>query len=514
MTRLPTLLLRLAATLVAVLGTSLPRHAQEGQAPTDGTLMLPLRSGDIVFGSILDHDPDGLRFRRLDNGGVVPLPWDVLDPETAGAMRLRFGYVEAEAEALLVDAYRVPLANGLEVVGAISDLAQDPLQVKRAEGTLPIQKSLVRGAITTVRAPALEVYTKEELFRIKSFELQGVLARDGRAGALAHDQLAKYAERLLDYPHALEHYRKALELDPTFDPARLTSAIERATVRAEQQEQIDVLSDIERLAARRNYGGALAQLEAFPRTYPDSALLEDWNELRARVGKMQERDAREEVVARWHYWTQRLARDAGRMESYEEALAYLDEKMGQAIVEKVRDDMQSIVPGIEVDQVRRLWDERPKGRFRQASYGQGTWLLGDGALTELGKEPEPEAPEDPDSRDSSRQRIKERVARYLENQKLAQSATQEGGSDDDPQTFWETWPSSARGQWILAYHAEKSGDFRDLQERRSPCRECGGKGARELLFTGSSIAGSASGEVLVPCPSCHTYGVVRRIRYR
>jgi hypothetical protein len=74
---------------------------------------------------------------------------------------------------------------------------------------------------------------------------------------------------------------------------------------------------------------------------------------------------------------------------------------------------------------------------------------------------------------------------------------------------------------VLAYFAEKSGQFRDLQARFSNCRECGGTGARDVMFTGNAASADEdnksqgkAGEVLVTCPACHTIGVVRRIRYR
>ena len=488
---------------------------QTQDAPPASTRMVPLRSGDIVFGEITAHDPDGIRFKRLETGGEIHLPWGFLDPELAQALRLELGYVEAESEELLVDADRLELADGTELIGRIENRTEDHLWVKRAEGTVPVPKNLVRGSVTAVRAPALDIYTRDELYQNALFELQGALDQPGRAGAQAHDELARTCERLLDFAHALEHYEKARELDSGYDAARIDGAIARARTKAELQQQVDLLSEIDLQRARKRYDKALAGLDSFPKLYPGSALLEDWNKLRDRVAKAQERDLRDEVVSRWHHWAVRLAREAARMEGYEETLAYLEEKMSNDIAQKVAEDSQTIVPGIDADAVRRIFGERKGGKYRTATYGLGTWLLGDAARAELDQSKEEAEPKPEEgTQTAERKRLEERVKRYLENQKLARDAAEKTATEDDPQVFWKDWNWAGRAQWVLAYYAEKSGDLHDLAGRLSNCRECGGTGARDMLFSGSAIQDAKAGEVLVPCPSCHTVGVVRRIRYR
>jgi hypothetical protein len=192
--------------------------------------------------------------------------------------------------------------------------------------------------------------------------------------------------------------------------------------------------------------------------------------------------------------------------------------MGEEVAEKVRVDVQTIAPGVELDQVRKIWGERKGGKFRGATYGLGTWLLGESARAELDQEKKQaaEAPAAPGSAAEARKKLEERIQRYLANQKLTRSSGKGATDEEEPQVFWGEWNWSGRTQWILAYYAEKSGDFRDIEGRLSPCRECGGTGAREVLFTGSAASTDQAGARgdLVPCPSCHTIGVVRRVRYR
>jgi hypothetical protein len=487
------------------------------------TAMLRLRSGDIAFGSVVGHDAEGIRFRLLETGGEVPLAWSFLDPTEADGLRLAYGYVESEAEELLVDADRLELANGSELVGRIVNRSDTHLWVKRAEGTMPIPKTQVRGAITSVQAPALDVFTKEELYQEKAFELGGRLAATGRTGAQAHDELARYAERLFDFAHALQHYQRALELDPSYEAARLAQDVARATEKAALAQQVELLAEIDLWRARKRYDKAIEQLAAFRTRFPKSPLLTDLGKLQERVRRAQERDLREEIVGRWHFWAVRLAREAARKPTLEEVRDYLDEKLGEEVAQKVRADVQTIAPGIEVDQVRRLWGERKGGKFRTATYGLGTWLLGESARAELDQTKEKKKEEAPaaGSTSEARKKLEERIKRYLDNQRLTRDAAANRDASDDPQAFWAEWNAAGRSQWILAYYAEKSGDFRDLVARFSNCRECGGTGARDVLFTGSAASvedgegqGQRAGETLVACPACHLIGIVRRVRYR
>lgn len=487
-------------------------------AATEATRMLRLRSGAVDFGAIVAHDPDGVRFKRLENGGEVELPWSYLDPREAEGLRTSYGYVEVSDEELELDADRIELADGREVIGRIVNRTDTHLHVKRVEGTVPIPLTNVRGAITSVRVPALEIFTKEELYQEKSVELQARLGLEGEPGARAHDELARFCERLLDFVRASQHYRRAFELAPAFDAARIGAARTRTEAKAALQAEVDELAAIDLARARKRYDVAVKLMQDFRTLHPKSSLLEDLNKLQARIARAQERDLREEIITRWHYWTVRLAKDAARKTTFEEVQAYLDEKMGEEIAQKVRDDVQTIAPGIEVEQVRKLWNERKGGKFRSASYGLGSWLLGDSARAELDKEKKGAAtpPPAPGSAAEARQKLEDRIKRYIENQKLTSKSGGNAASDEDPQVFWGDWNWAGRSQWILAYHAEKSGDFKDVEGRLSPCPACGGAGARDILFTGSAASTDNQGaaQTLVACPSCHTIGVVRRVRYR
>src|SRR6185436_1334609 len=328
-------------------------------------------------------------------------------------------------------------ANGRELIGRILERTDTHLVVKRAEGTVPIPKTQIRGAITTVQAPALDIFTREELFQEKATELQQQLTSDGRRGAEAHDELARFAERLFDYAHALEHYQRAAALDPTYESSRLAQDIQRATAKAALQEQVDQLAEIDLQRARKRYDKAVSLLNEFRAKYPKSPLLADLATLQERVSKAQERDLRTEIVSRWHFWAVRLAREIATKTNFEEVRAYLDEKMAEDLAEKVKAEVQTIAPGVEIDQVRRLWKERKGGKYKGASYGMGTWLLGDSARAELDqtKEAEKKPESEKGTQSEARKKLEDRIKRYLENQKLSRESTQVVDKSEDPQFF-------------------------------------------------------------------------------
>ena len=482
------------------------------------TVMLRLKSGDVLFGSIVGNDSDGIRFRRIENGGTVALGWSFLDPTEAHELRLRFGLLDTEAEEVLIDAERLVLDDNTELVGLIVNRTEEHLWLKTEAGTIPIPKRRVSGATMLVRVPALDIYTREELYQQRAFELQRELLLDGLEGAAAHDEIAQYSERLFDYRHALEHFKHVHNLAPEYDVDRIALALARTERKAEVQDQADLLETIDRYRSRKRYDLALKSLRVFPELYPDSPLLEDWNKLRERVARHQERDLREEIVRSVHARSARLARDAAKKKkTYEEVLAYLDETMTDDLIVAVQKDLEKLAPGIEGDEVQRLWTERSAGRFRQVSFGLGTWLLGEGRALETYKKEEEKGiqPTKKGSQAEARKKLEDRIKRYLQNQELTRRAKAGGSAgEENPADFWIKWNYAGRYNWILAYFVEFSGLYKIERVRFANCRECGGTGARDVVYSGSAISGDVADTRLVPCPACHTIGTVRRIRYR
>lgn len=511
---LAALFVLLAATAAARAQTSAGPAAED---PAAGVQLFALRDGRTVWGRIEAHDEQELLVRRLEGGGLVHLGWGWLDPAQERELKLLLGYVDEGEDEILIDADRLVLHDGTALVGRIVEQDGDELWLKRANGTVPVPRERV-AAIGLVRASALEVYTRAELYQELAGRLAPELVREGEAGARAHVELAEQCERMLDYAHAAEHWEIARALAPGFQPDRVGQGLERAGARAAVQEQVDVLAEADLWRARGQYERAWALLDAFPQRFPGTALLEDWNRARKRVERSQERDLRDAVVESVHRWSERLARDAARAAtSFEAARGWAEDRFEEELFAAVLNDLQRIAPALGAAQARALWDQRAGGRFRQASYGFGTWLLGEEralATPESQADAAAAAAAQEGTQEDARKRLEARIRRYLENQEVLRKNQGRKGTDEDPEAFWRAWDSSSRAQWLLADFVESSDVFRLERVRFANCRECGGRGVREVIFSGGAIEGQTAGEGTFPCPTCHTLGRVRRVRYR
>src|SRR5206468_3786506 len=125
---------------------------------------------------------------------------------------------------------------------------------------------------------------------------------------------------------------------------------------------------------------------------------------------------RELVVSQWYKWADRLATQQARLETgtMEAALTYATDKMKDDVLAAVHKDLQRTVgASVKPEEVKKIWEERKRVRSRRASYGQGTWLLGDAAaMKEYGKEKEKpdEAPKT--GAEKQRSEMEAKIKRY------------------------------------------------------------------------------------------------------
>jgi tetratricopeptide (TPR) repeat protein len=487
-------------------------NAAPGAAATDAPVatMLRLRDGTIQWGGILNHDPDGITFVRIENGGQVRLPWSVMSPDQEEELRLKYGYVDLSTEEVMLPADRLVLVDGSEVIGLIIDRTADALIVKRAGTTAIVPKNRISAASTTILVPARELYSKEELYNRE-------LARIAPDDAETNFKLGEYCERILDFPHATQHYTKAQELDPKFRPADVKVALVRSAEKAKAQDQLDYLAQVDLLLARKKYDEALARADAFKDKFPESQLIADAKHKHDRIIKAREREVSERVQNSWYAWAGRLARAAALKMTLEQAMVYLDDGMKRDILERVTKDAQRLSKEATPDVVRKLWLGRHKVHWYHASYGYGTFLLGkDAAL----KGEQPDAPKTAlNEKDKARADLEQKIQRFLQNQEIARKAQSKEEQKDDREAVWKEIGAEGRTQWILAYYAENSGDMELMKKPfLDNCRECGGTGTRDIIVSGGNGAKAAQGKdtsmQTIECPTCHGLGRIRRISYR
>ena len=490
----------------------LSMFAQGQELSADGEQMIGLRTGEVLWVEVLSHDEDGVDLLRLDNSGRVRLPWHLLDPRFEAELRAQFGYLDLATEEVLVTADMIRTVDGEEIIGLIVHRTEDAIHIKTAQRLIALPKLRVSGPGVLVRAPALDIYTREELYQKEIFERRGALGLEGASGSEAHFALAQYCERIYDYANAARHYELAGASDSSWRPKDLESALSRARRKAEAQGQIDLLREIRRERQRGHYEGAETLVAAFRVEFPNSPLLQELNQLSASIGRAREDDLVEAVVKRWHAWAGRLTKEAGRKTDYSEAIAWVESELSKAIVSGVQGELIELDPDIAPGRVRAIWEARKKPRSHHASYGFATWLLGDGRAR-AGMESDEDKPK-ADSRDQARQDLENRIQRFLERQKTVARASG-GRSEEDPAAYWKQMNSSSRAQWLLAYYAEFSGDVEVLDIHFRACRDCGGTGVQEINYFGPVTSGEKRARTrLASCPTCHHVGIVRRVSYR
>ncbi|MDZ4772043.1 MAG: hypothetical protein SGI72_02810 [Planctomycetota bacterium] len=499
-----------AALVFAIAVVALAPARAQADAPAPA-VMLRLRDGSIQWGTIQSHDPDAIVFERLDTGGRVRLPWTFLHPDEERDLRNRFGYVDLSGDEILIDADHIVTVEGAEIIGIIIDRSGDTLLVKTASATIPVPKNRISGAPTVVQVPATDVFTRAELYA------QGLSNAD-TSTADGSFELARWCERILDFAHAVEHYKKAAALDPTYKLEDVRVSLERATQKAARQDQVDYLAEIDAMIGRRRYDEALARADAFKEKYPDSPLQADAKKAHDRSIKARDKHVAGRISTLWFMRTQQLARTMSAKFGIEEAIDYLGGQMSKDVLEYVTKEAALITKEANPDVVKKLWLARKKLRWSRASYGSGTWLLGrDSALK--GNEA-PKADDKPVSeKDKERAELASKLERYLKNQDMARKAKTNAEQSEDRELAWKELSSDNRASWLLAFYVENSGDFEvDPKPTFSACRECGGEGTRTVSLAGANVSRSSVGkgvnETKMECPTCHGLGVVRRISYR
>lgn len=512
--RMLTLLTRAALCAGLFLAAPVPARAQD---PAPEVLMLELRDGSFRFGTIQSHDPDGISFTRLDNGGVARIPWEMLDPRQSDELRRRFGYVDLSSEEVTMTADKLTTVEGKDVIGLIIDRTPDALVLKQAGSTLTLPKSRVAGAAVPVEVNVRLIYTRDELY---ARELAAVPGDD----AASHYEIARYCEKVLDFAHAAEHYQKVRTLDANFLPDDIQAALTRTAEKAKNLEQLEYLDDIDTLTAQRHYDEALAKADAFAERYPNSPFAGEARKKHDRVLKARDKFMVDFVREHWFLSAARLARNASTKFTFEQTISYLEGQMKTDLVAAVTKDVQTISKQLDPDAVRKLFNQRPKKQLRweRASYGMGTWLLGkERALKgEQPDDPKDKAAQAQSDLDKKRAALNEQIQRFLQNREMVAKSKTDSEQSEDREAFWREFSSTGRSQWILAYYAEYGGDF-ELNPKPlfDNCRECGGTGVRVVSLAGANVSKNqgnkpAATETKVNCEACHGLGRVRRVSFR
>jgi hypothetical protein len=497
--------LSIALVLAAILGQEAPASV----------LMLHLRDGRVAWGTIQSHEPDGFVFARLDNGGVARLPWGMLDPAQEKELRLQFGYVDLSRDEVMVTADRIQTTDGTEFVGIILDRTPDAILLKTLGSTLAIRKDRIGAGSVSVRVPAREIYTKQELY-------DQYVSSTPPADAAGHFAAGELCERIFDFGRAVEHYRRAAELDPKFRPSDVQIGIARATEKGKNQDQLDYLSDVDSDLRQRRYDKAYAKADAFAAKFPGSPLGADAKKAKDQILKARDAYLASEVRRLWVVKAEKLAHKAALEMNLQQALAYVTEALPQDLVEGIVKDLKKVSKDLSPDTVKQMWASRKKIRYQRASYGLGTWLLGkDEALKGEDGGKDANAKDKPPDTELGKERaeFEKKLKLFLKNQEMARKSQSTEEKQEDRDAFWRDYGALSKEQWLLAYFAENSGLF-ELSKHPTldNCPDCGGRGVREIDVVGANVSKGMTGKgqntTNAECPICHGIGRIRRISFR
>ncbi len=467
--------------------------------------VLRLRDGRLLVGEIVQHDLDGLTVVSALHGGRYRLSWKDLFPGEAERLKAGFGYRE-ETSVPEVLADRLLLKNGMQILGRILRDDASAVEIRVGRNIQRIRKDRLAAPPDQVPVPATEILTPEQFYAERVSEVP-------EDDALAQYGFALELELVFALEPALEHLERARVLAEAGGDApllrRLETARRRIETRLEHRAESEALQEIRVLMNRERFTAAEELLEQWPERFPDAALEGEYLELRDRfAGRRQE--AMERVVSqRWYNTAVGLLKRAAvrdRNRNVEAIMEWLSGELPMLIRQEIAEDLEDYKVDIDPAEIDGLWMARfeHSPKRHSAGYGDGTWLLGEERAL-AGLEPEEETEEN-----DPRKEFEQRIQQYLDNLERARRARQDQGEDEvTPEAFWRRWSPTSRFQWMLAYYAEFSGDYRIRSVSFQDCPTCAGTGV--LRITDINAEGSRSTKRV--CPTCHGISKRRKVTF-
>lgn len=466
--------IRVLSLLAMVLGAS-AALAQSVQL-ADGRVLLAEVDASSVNG-------EGMRVRRLDNGGSLELRWEHLSPGSALDWKKRFNLAgDAEAE-LTIRADEIEFMNNgskMSLLGRVDDAASttETIVLERMGVPHTIKRTDLI-ARRQVDAPVTQVLTKDQFYA----DQRSAIAPGDEADK--HVQLAKVMERVRDLDHALEHAHEAKRLAATSrNPAEIDALLARLQLYKEAAREAKLLEDI--IAARSR--GKLADFEKgkalvaqFEKEFPAAKLKAEFDAEKRRFTAARSSFLTGQVAEKWRDQIRYVAEKAAVESSatLQSVRDYATGKMTDDIVARVAAQLK-----LEADEVKTLWAARKDSTIGKRSehfyYGVGSWVLGDQAILKgtqaekildkhRGVKPGAAA-EDP---------ALERVRRALKEAGERRRAAVQGNAGAREQTEEDWWREATKPDrvgWLRAYYAEYGGQLVVTYATVDNCISCFGVG--------------------------------------
>ncbi|MFN0207574.1 MAG: hypothetical protein ACKVS6_14805 [Planctomycetota bacterium] len=484
---------------------------------------IPLRDGEILVGEISSHNEDGLEIKRLDNGGIVNLRWGQLAPPFEKKLKTNFGYIFEEQDEITVPADEITLRDGTKRVGKILTQSNDQIVLKDSKSTLTYERSTVVGAPVQVTAPALEIYTKDELYteQVSTVDL---------ATPEGNMTLARYLEQINDFTRAIQHWNEVKKLDANFHPTDVSKSLARLEEKKARQEEIDYLLEIERARARKQYDKGILLCDEFPKKFVKSAASTraDVEKRKKNIEAARHAERVHRVWVEYHRQAELLCRNkAGdRKLTLDAAKSWSNSELAKEIIAAAVPVLQKNWKELNDAEFVKFWKERGKlSKRRSASYGLGTFILG-AAGARKGINMSVPASKTTSQEDAMLKKMQELIKKA---QSGAAGAPQQQKLDP-PEEWWQRQAQVfERYQFLLANFAEFGREMEDLVFTPRNCMGCNGAGVINILNTGGQTPGGVTtggggrsaapaaaptGASTAECPSCRGAGIQRVVSYR
>jgi len=490
--------------LFSILLLALPLPGSPG--PDGSDEIVRLLQGRMLVGEIVRHDLDGFTLVSARTGGRFELQWKDLFPGEAVRLKRHLGYRTDFTEPM-VPATRLLLVNGKEIVGRVLRRSDSQIEIRTREQSVVVPRFRLSAPPETVAVPATQVLTPEQFYQERVPEIDSKHAQKEYEFALE-------LRTVFALDRAMEHLQKARELADSEGRADLVRRIagteEELRRTLANRAEAEALDHVRQLMHRGRFIQAREELDSFPERYPDSALRGQYVALKERFGKART-DAMEVFLARnWFNAAVGIVQRASleKDKTVQQRLDWAQSELPRLVREKLLSGLKGIKAEATVSELESLWQARfrhsPKSH--QASYGDGSWILGE-ERARAGIDA-PEKKKD-DGKTPEQRELEERMQRYLQNLQRAQKR-ESGDSEETPEDWWRDATTTRRFQFLLAYYAEFSGDYKIVLVGFQDCPTCGGTGLINVL----DLTAGGSRTHKVECPQCHTVGVYRLLTFR
>lgn len=454
-----------AATLLAA-----PAAAQSVQL-ADGSVLLAEVDPASVTG-------EGLRVKRLDNGGVLDLRWDHLSAASAHTWKKKFDLAGDAQDEVTVRAdeveFDLPGGSRQTVLGRIVEQTPEQLVVQAKGINYTIKRRDLRN-VRQVDAPVMQVLTKDQFYKEQLDLLQPGDSAD------RHVLLAETLLQVKDYDRAGEHLGTARQLGTSKDPQHVEAMLAKLARFKDAAKELKLLDDIQ---AARSRGG-LADFEKgskliaqFTKEYPQSKLKAEFEAEKTRFTQARERFLIGQVAEKWRDGIRVVAEKAvADGMTLAAARDYAQGKMTEDLVARVAGQLR-----LEPAEVKSLWANRKNTlvgkRTALFGYGVGSWVLGSDAIlkgTQTGEaiDKQKGATEPQSSPDIDR--LARALRQALERRRAAVQ-TQGEAKEQTEDDWWAQAERTERVGWLRAFYAEFGGQLEVTFASVSPCISCFGVG--------------------------------------